>query len=245
MSIMNSIGAWLSAYWFWLVIGVFGLIILYFIISRRKGLKYHSQIKENKEIFTKELEMNPTEIRWLVYKDRIFKVVGERWLGRVQVEKVQPKQSVHYELTDLDIKQKQLETIKSKIKDFAEPETIAHKFLVKVKYLDLKVYRLYLGKSEIVYLQPTDFNQADSVTMRINDRVRLMYEKGVYIPMRPKMIDLVSEETERVMKDLEIDARGKQQKDFSRIDLNYAHKEVMKDKDIEAEHEGKKATSYG
>jgi len=242
---MNSIGAWLSAYWMWLVIGTLGLVVVVGILTRKKGVQYHDQIKENKELFTKELEMNKTEIRSLVYKDRIFKVVGERWLGRVQVQKATPKQSIYKELTEFDLKQRQLESIKAKIKGTDEPEIIAWKFLVKVKYIDLKLYRLYLGKSEIIYLSPADFTQIDSVTMRINDSVRLMYEKGVFIPMRISMIDLVSEETERVMKDLEINAQGKQQKDIARLDIDYAHKETMKEKDIEAEKEKKKAVSYG
>ena len=244
MSVINNIQAWLSAYWFWLVIGVLGLIVIYFLISKQKGLKYHDQIKENKETFTKELELNPTEIKFMQYKDRVFKVLGERWIGRISVEKPKIKQNIRQEISELDIKEQQLKMILSKIKDYEEPETIAHKFLVKTKYLDLKVFRLYLGKPEIIYLQPNDFNQVDSVTMRINDRVRLMYERGVYIPMRPKMIDLVSEETERVMKDLGVNATGKQTKDLSRLEIPFSQKEIMKEKDIEAEKEKDQARRF-
>jgi hypothetical protein len=235
----------LKANWYWFAGALLIVFIIALIVKRKKGPEYHDQIKENKRLFTKELEINRTETKWLVYKDRIFKVKGERWLGRKEVYTTKPNQRMDKEYTEMDLKQLQFEQLKAKLKSYADPEILAWKFLCKTKYLDLKLFRIYFGEEEIIYLGPDDFHRFSVSACRINDRVRLMYEKGVFIPMRIDMIDVVSEETERVMKDLEINARGKQQKDFSRLDKEFAHQEVTQDKAIEAEKEKKKAISYG
>ncbi|OGY23288.1 MAG: hypothetical protein A2172_03730 [Candidatus Woykebacteria bacterium RBG_13_40_15] len=246
--IVESMVAFMRKFWWMFVIIGLIFVALYFYNKWKKNqIQYHDQIAENKRIWTEEMELNRTEIKKLVYKDRVFQVLGERWIGRSHIEIPKIGERVEREYKEFELKQLQFESIRNKIKGMKTPEIVAHKFLVRTKYLDLKIFSLYFGEKNIIYLDMDDFSlskkRAD--TAIINDSLRLMYEKGVYIPMRVGMVDIVSEETERVMKDLEINARGNQQKDFSRIRSDFAHSEVMKEKDIEQEKEKKKATSYG
>lgn len=239
-NIGNVIGIILN-YWYFIVIGILGIYILSSLSKKRK-IEYYDQVKENKKIWAYELEWNPSEFTEIIHRNNRYKIYGERFIGRVELNVEPPKERQDREFTEKEIANYKLEKIKAKLKGLQEPEIIIHKFLVKSKNF---MNFFWHGEYGIIAVEPNDFYPLKKGNkIRLHDSLRLMYEKGMLIPLRPNMIDFVSEETERVMKDLEISGRGQQQKDFSRIRSDYAHQEVMKEKDIEAEKEKEKAKRF-
>lgn len=218
------------------------IVVIGLLIKRKGKIEYHDQIKENKKLWGYELEFNPSEFSGIIHGKNRYKIYGERIIGRVAVAIKEPSQKMEREFTEKEIANFKLEQIKAQIKGLPQPEIVIHKFLVKRKSFLFFFY----GDFDIIAVEPSDFTVSlrKKNFLRFNDNLRLMYEKGMLIPLRINMVDFVSEETERVMKDLEISGRGQQQKDFSRIRSDYAHQEVMKEKDIEAEEKKDKAKRF-
>jgi hypothetical protein len=240
---LDSILLFLKKFWYWIVIGglVVGVIILW-LDKKKSKVQYYSQIEVNKTVKHNELEFNPSEIKYIKHRDKKYKVLGHIIRGYFKAEKPELKQGTARRLTEREIMNLELEAIKSQIGDNPAPEYIVHEFLVKRKQF---LGPIYTGDKEIIKIKHGRFTRPKKGTIRFNEDVWLIYRKGFFVEADFDMINIVAEDTERIMKDLEIDARGQQQKDFSRIRSDYAHVETMKDKDIEVEKEKEKGRRFG
>lgn len=261
----NSIVAFIKQYWY-----VFAIIILGFILinkllkDKKRKIEYWNQIKENKERLEDELKWNNTEIKYILHNNKAYKVYGETWERSISFEESRPKELVKREQTKDELLNWNIKSMKDQIlqyqnrmplnakiedlKDEIKGNQIRpiemHGFLVKRKYLDLVFFKIYLGKTESLYIERKDFWFIKNDVIRLNSQIRLMFRDGQLVKFGSQMIETTTERTERLMKDHTINAVGFQQKDFSRIDSHFAHQELMKDKDIEEEKEKKKAIAY-
>jgi len=225
-------------YWYFWIMGIMGFVIitLWVKYNKNKLPQYYNQIEENKKIKFKELEFNPSLIKKIIYKEKVFNVFGEIVTGYFNVTKAKIQQQIEREYKPEEIKRLELEHIKDEILKTEKPDYIVHQFLVKKKTI-FKI--LAVGSYDVINVFNTDFKRIKTNTIKLNDELWLVYRDGFYWRESMQLIPIVSEQTERLMKDLLINAQGYQQKDFSRIRTDYSHELDIKDKEAQIEKEKK------
>jgi hypothetical protein len=168
--------------------------------------------------------------------------LGELWFSYDKNPLLELRQMIQKSFNDSEIKLKQYNLMKEYITNPVKKDLkVGHIFLVRYGMFSF----LGLGKKEMFFLRNEELNLVKTDTIRLNDAVRVMYDNGVKVTTHQDMLGVVTDMTYRLMSDNIINALGQQQKDFSRIRTDYAHDEVMKDKDIEASKEEKKAKTHG
>ena len=233
----------LTEKWYFVIIPllIIAIILLFVKANKKNKIEYYNQVEENKKLGIKELEYNPTEIKWIYHVDRRYKVYGELFLGYIDQPKPEFRQQIAKEYTQQEIRDKLLEQLKEKLKKTYEPEYVAHVFAVKRKNI---FNLLFFGEKDQLLLTNNEFTRIKENAVRINGNARLIYRDGFIVTTDPHMINIVSDRSERLSKDHLINATGQQQKDFSRIRTDYAHEENMKEKEAEIEKEKKKGGGH-
>jgi hypothetical protein len=241
--ILSSMATFLTEKWYFVLIPllIIAIILLWVKASRKAKIEYYSQIEENKKLGIKELEYNPTEIKWIYHVDRKYKVYGELFLGYIDQPKPMIKQQIAKEYSQQEVRDILLEQLKEKLKVTYEPQYIAHVFAVRRKNI---FNWLFFGEKDQVLLMNNEYTRVKVNAIRINGNARLIYRDGFIVTTEPHMINIVSDRTERLSKDHLINATGQQQKDFSRIRTDYAHEEVVKEKEAEIEKEKRKGGGH-
>lgn len=234
----NSI-ALLEKYWYWIVIAILLILVVLLIAKSKKKPQYYNQIKDNKKNFILENSFNPTRIKYIKRLNRTWRVYDCRSEGRIPKVPAEKKEKVTKEWTPIEIKDMEYEKLKSAIKGTPEPEITKYSFTIRMKDF-LKLF--WYGDKEILELQPDDFTQKKESIIKLNDTIDIVYFKGKFMPMRPTMLDTCTEDSIRVQRDLEVNASGHQEHEMSRIKTEFAHAEVMKEKEIEYEKEKKRPT---
>lgn len=175
------------------------------------------------------------------YKGKKWTVGGEiirAWYRRVKPEITQRAEKI---FTSHEIRNFELDKLKAEILNQKKPDYITYDFLVrKGAFLGIPS-----GEKAGIILKNGSFKRTKFNTIEVNGTVNLIYYKGFYIDFDFDLLNVIADDTQRFTKDLEVDASGQQQKDFSRIRTDYSHDELMKDKDIEAEKEKDKARRFG
>lgn len=191
--------------------------------------------------------MNPPLYKFIHHRGRTYKILGHSYLGFIKNPEFKAEQRVFKELTDRDLRDMEVNNLKRRLlgQDPLKAEFVGHNFLIKRGCLDLVIFKFWTGEPEILTLINDEFKFDKKGNIHINDEVNIVYRDGFFCSTDPKMIEVVTDRTERLMKDLTINATGQQQKDFSRIRTDYAHIDRMKEKDIEAEEKKDKAKRYG
>jgi hypothetical protein len=241
--ILSSMATFLTTKWYFVLIPLLIIVIILLFVKANKKAKieYYNQIEENKKLGIKELEYNPTEIKWIYHVDRKYKVYGELFLGYIDQPKAEIRQQIGREFTQQEVRDKLLEQLNEKLKKIYEPEYVAHVFAVRRKNI---FNILYFGEKDQILLMNNEFSRIKVNAIRINGNARLIYRDGFIVTTDPHMINITSDRSERLSKDHLINATGQQQKDFSRIRTDYAHEENMKEKDAEIEKEKKKGGGH-
>jgi len=117
---VDSIINYLGENWYFVAIIILGGFVVY-LIARNLKLKsmkpkYHDQVKANKELAIKELELNPTPIKWFKYYDQVWRVYGEIYKVVIEVPKLELKQRITREFTREELINYELEHLKKEIK---------------------------------------------------------------------------------------------------------------------------------
>lgn len=241
-TVLANIGNFIFDYWYVFVIFILAIIVINLLIKNKKDkIEYYSQIKENKRIMTKELEYNPPDFKWLRHFEKKYKIIGQSYVGFTEHEKPELKQRTNKEWTSTEIRSLEIQKLKEKITNETRPKYIAYKFLIQRS----NFLGIYFGEKEIVVLFKDEFTQTKKDTIRLHSDRHLIYRKGMLVSQSMEMIEVVDDNTERIMADHHVDARGQQMKDFSRIRTDYSHEEKMKDKDIEVEEKKEKGKRFG
>jgi len=210
--------------------------------SREKKIEYYDQIKLNKEKSHKEMKYNPSPIRWIRFYNRKFKVLGEFYLGFREIEKGKREQKTTREWSEEEIRNWEIYNLKKQITGEKTPKYIAHKFSIqRNNFWGL----FYYGEVEDLVLFRSEFVQTKADTIRIHEDRGLIFRDHLLVTTKHEAITLTSDETERLLGDHLVNSRGQQMKDFSRIRTDYAHKELMRDKDSEAEEKKERGKQHG
>lgn len=199
----------------------------------------------NREKSEHELMWNPSTIKFMKHHNKIYRIYGEIFCLYKTQKDTSVKQSTWREYEQVELRKKKLQDIQRTINDKEIPEIEAYRFLVRRKHINLYLTRLYLGQKETLFIEAGDFNFIKSDTIKLHDTVRIIWRDGFLTKMKPEFIEIVTEQTERLMKDHTINAVGQQQKDFSRVRTDYAHQLDVKETDIKAEEKKEKAKRHG
>lgn len=231
---------------YWYVIAGFLLFFIIFkIIKRDKKPTFFDQIATNKEKSEEELMWNPTQLKYIKHLDKSYKVYGEIFCIFKKQEESKVKQRVWSEYDHMELRKKRMEDIQATIKKKEAKKIDAYRFLVRRKYLDLFLVKVFFGKKETLYVESGDFVYIRRDTIKLDDNMRFIWRQGFLTKMRPEFIEIVTDQTERLMKDHSINAMGQQQKDFSRVRTDWAHQMDMKETEIKADEKKEKAKKHG
>lgn len=235
--------------WAYILLFLFGVVIilLWIKLGKKEEIEYFDQIKQNMDLTVKELEYNPTEIKFMKHLDKTYRVYGEFFEARVKDLEDEKKQVTFRKYTKDELRGFEIKNLRNKIlgKKGLKVEIESHEFLVRRNYFNTYLLKIYHGEKDLIILKVGDFKKIKEDTIKVNDIVRLVYRDGFYVNSCPTMIPVISERTQRLMINHQINAVGQQQKDFSRIRSDWAHKELMKDKEIEAEEKKDKSKRHG
>ena len=234
-------------YYIMLVLFFFVIVLLWIKVGKKPKVEFYNQIEENLKTTVKELEYNPTEIKFMKHLDKTYRVYGEYYGAVVSHPEAEIKQTVSGRYTREELREFDIKNLRQKIlgKEQIKVDILEHEFLVRRKFFDLILFKFYHGEKDLLILRVNDFKKIKDNTIKVNDNVRFVYRNGFYVNSDAKFIPIISEKTERLMSDHRINAVGLQQKDFSRIRSDWANKELMKDKDIEAEEKKDRAKKHG
>lgn len=242
---LGNLLQWCYSHWYIIVIvglGIAVLLAIMKILQLQQSPKFYSQVQENRKIKFKELEFNPTQIKKMIYKNKVYGVYGLIIRSYFRREKPKIKQETTKEYSTKEVKYLEFQNLKDTVLEKIKPDYITYEFLVKRKQF---LGNIFYGDKEVIRLLSTDCEFIKTDTVKINDDVFLIYKEGFYQKAEWDTLQALADDTERLMGDLKVDSVGLQQKDFSRIRTDYAHSEVMKDKEIEAEEKKDKAKRHG
>lgn len=195
----------------------------------------------------KELSFNPPIFKFMKHRGQIYKIIGHSWLGFAEIPTQETKQLHYKEYTEKDLRDLEIKNLKRTLlgEQPLKPKYIAHNFMIKKNTINLVLFKFWTGEEEIITLLNDEFRIDKHGIVRVNDEVNIIYRDGILCSTDFKLTEVTTDRSERLMKDLTINATGQQQKDFSRIRTDYSHVEVMKEKDIEAEEKKEQAKRYG
>lgn len=237
---------WIKQYWYIVALIIAGYIILASWLKRKeRKIVYLNQVAENLKLGKRELQWNPTNIRFIVHRDKYYRVYGRIILGFRDHPKEEPEQTQQHENTPEQIREYEVERIKAVAKDENKPLVIASWFLVRRKSVGIKFLRLFFGEiDQIAVEHETDYTRPKEKVIRFHDDVVLIYRDGFFVKAKREFINIVTERTERLMKDHLINAVGQQQKDFSRVKSEWSHEELMVDKQADLEDKKEKGKRF-
>ncbi len=244
MGILDEGIALAKEYW-WIGAGLVIVALIFIILKKDKKPIFFDQVTENKERSEQELMWNPTPLRFIKHLNKSYRVYGEIFCVFKKQLDSEVKQQTWKEFDMLELRKKKLEDIKRTIKKEEVPKIEAYRFLVRRKYLELYLTKIFYGKKETLFIEAGDFRYIKKDTIKLDDNLRVVWRQGFYTKMKPEFIEIVTDMTERFMKDHTINAVGQQQKDFSRVKTDYAHSMDMKETDIKAEEKKDKAKRHG
>lgn len=241
--IIDSVFIILMNYWWVFVIAILAFILvgLYIKYQKLKKIQYYSQIEVNRELKFKELQYNPTDIKYIKYKGKKWVVYGELIRGWYRRQQQEIKQQARKIYTPEEIKNLEYEAIKIEAIGKKPPDYITHDFLVRKGNL----LGMGIGEKAGILIKHEDFVRDKFNTITVNQGVTLVYYNGFYVNFDFDLMNVMADDAQRFMSDHRIDGSGYQMKDFSRIRSDWSHDEVMKDKEIDAEKEKDKGRRFG
>lgn len=221
MGILTDIVVFLREKWYFIALGVMGIVILVLLIKQKKRTEYYNEIKDHHQIIDDELKFNKTIYKNLFYKGKkIGQVYGKADKYNISKKKLKVKSP--------DGKEKETE------------EDVVNKTTVIGAKMSNFLNMLWFGKTHIE-LRDQDY-KTDFIrkAIHINSKLDMEYYLGYYAPLDLEVKLNIYDNFNRTMLDKTMNGMGNQMRNFSEVRDIWGHMANMKQMEIEAIKEEKK-----